>query len=139
MNETTLKDRIRIIEAMHTIITSMNDERAYVSWINTVPDEATYDDFEEIAQDTELYDEVCAKFTRLVKGYGKSGFYASGDDNAHGQYETYEVNGEKRTERFVPRDYIGEHKLVCHVNEDVDLVENWYGLEFFTNRIQKGL
>jgi len=135
MNETTLKDRTKIITAMHTIITSMNDERAYMSWIYYVPDEATNDDFEEIAQDNELYDEVCAKFTRLVKGYGKSGYYASGDDYAYGRHETFEVNGEKRTERFVPRDCIVEHKLVCHVNDDFDLVENRYGLEFFTNRI----
>ena len=49
--------RISLLEQMNEVMKSMNNEDAYLSWIYTVPDEATRQDFEYIAQDDELYQE----------------------------------------------------------------------------------
>ena len=75
MKKETIKERARLIESMHNIIESMNDERAYESWIWTVPDGADWDDFESIAEDNEEYKHVQELFCGLVKRYGGAGFF----------------------------------------------------------------
>ncbi|MCD8371858.1 MAG: hypothetical protein LUD27_00965 [Clostridia bacterium] len=51
---TKFDDMADIVEAMNTIVKGMNDETAYFeNWIDLVPDEASREDFEEIAKDKE--------------------------------------------------------------------------------------
>lgn len=78
----THESRFQLIQAMHTIVCSINDESAYYRWIRLVPDCATDDDFDDIAQDDDLYGDCCGLFRELIKEYGKSGFYSIGDYKA---------------------------------------------------------
>lgn len=78
----THRKRVEILKAMHTIIVNTNDEDAYMRWIYLVPDEPEEDDFDDIAQDDDLYGECCVLFRSLMKEYGESGFYAIGDYKA---------------------------------------------------------
>ena len=47
----------------------MNDELAYMTWIEIVPDEATFEDFKDIAEDDEAFEEVLNEFQRLFALY----------------------------------------------------------------------
>ena len=78
----THRNRIAILKAMHTLIVYANDESAYMEWIYLVPDAPDEDDFDDIAQDDDLYGECCVLFRKLMKKYGDSGFYAMGDHKA---------------------------------------------------------
>ncbi len=69
-----LVKRFEQTKAMHTIVRNLNDENAYMRWIELVPDEATEEDLVDIADDDELFDEACGLFTRLVARYGKDGY-----------------------------------------------------------------
>lgn len=71
--------RVKLLVAMNTLIVALNDERAYFEWIELVPDQPTLEDFQDIAEDNDLYAEACLLFRQLFKRYGKSGFYISGD------------------------------------------------------------
>ena len=131
------KQRYELIKAMHLIVSSLNDGDAYMDWIDTVPDGATDDDFVDIAESNELYDDVCAAFMRIVKGYGNSGLYIWDDICPFGMRETYEVDGERVTRRFINRKAIEDIetcKFVCSVNKHIDLMEKSYGLQFFTQK-----
>ena len=70
-----MEERIEMIKSMDYIICNVNDEGAYMKWINVVPDAPTVDDYESIAEDDELYSEVLNLFCNLIKRYGKSGIY----------------------------------------------------------------
>ena len=61
--------RVKLLKTMDEIVGDISDENAYMSWIATVPDQASDDDFEYIAEDQELSDEVCEKFARIMKNY----------------------------------------------------------------------
>ena len=75
MEQRTKLDRIKMLESMHYLILSLNDENAYFgSWVYVVPDCPTDDDFEDIAEDSNHFNEVCELFTRLIKRYGDSGY-----------------------------------------------------------------
>ena len=131
------KQRYELVKAMHLIVSSLNDENAYMNWIGTVPDGATDDDFVDIAESNESYDDVCAAFMRIVKGYGNSGLYVWDDICAFGMRETYNVNGRKMTRRFIDRKIIDEENCTFVQTVDdksADLMENWYGLQFFTQK-----
>lgn len=78
----TYESRFQLIKAMHLIVCSINDETAYARWICLVPDCASSDDFEDIAQDDDLYGNCCDLFRELVQEYGHSGFYSIGDYKA---------------------------------------------------------
>lgn len=58
--------RIAQLKAMHNLMTEANDESIYMSWIYTMPDCPTEDDFESIAIDDESYNECFDKFVRLI-------------------------------------------------------------------------
>ena len=60
------KYRIRKLKAMHEMILNINDENYYMTWIYTVPDEPSDNDFEDIAENIEMYNEVEALFKRLI-------------------------------------------------------------------------
>ena len=58
--------RIAQLKAMHGLMCLANDESIYMSWIYTMPDCPTEDDFESIAIDDENYKECFDKFVRLI-------------------------------------------------------------------------
>lgn len=69
-------NKIEILKAMNTIILALNNEEAYFdSWILTVPDEATDEDFEYIADDPELFTDAVKLFKELMKEYLDDGLY----------------------------------------------------------------
>ena len=71
INSWVLKARIEQLKAMHTLMINANDERIYAAWITTgVPDGATKEDFEYIADDDELYTECFDLFAKLVQYKG---------------------------------------------------------------------
>ena len=62
--------RASLVESMTEYLrTKVDDENAYMSWIYLVPDEATKEDFVDIASDDELWIDCCKKFGELVKTY----------------------------------------------------------------------
>lgn len=69
-----VKARFEILKMMHELVINMNNENAYMSWIYLVPDEATEEDFMDIAEDESDFDEVCHMFNVLVRKYGKDGY-----------------------------------------------------------------
>jgi len=62
--------RMRLLMTLHDIILNMNDEIAYDEWIrDDIPDEPSWEDFEEIALDDEFFNEVLEDFIRIFKTY----------------------------------------------------------------------
>lgn len=59
--------RIKQLKAMHELMTLANDEDIYMAWIYTMPDEPSEEDFEDIAEDDEMYNECFDAFVRLIK------------------------------------------------------------------------
>jgi len=78
---------LELVKAMHTVIKAMNNEEAYCSWINTVPDEPSDDDFYFIAGNDDSMNEVCTDFWLIVRAYGSDGFYVGGDKAYGGKEE----------------------------------------------------
>lgn len=68
-------DRADFVRSMNNIITHLNDEEAYMKWIQVVPDGAIQEDFETIADDEELFDGVVYLFKDLMERYMKNGIY----------------------------------------------------------------
>lgn len=60
------KYRIRKLKAMHEMVLNIDDENYYMTWIYTVPDEPTEEDFIDIAEDIETYNETEELFKRLI-------------------------------------------------------------------------
>ena len=73
-------ERACLIDAMNTIIKACNDETAYYNrWIYTVPDESTFEDMIDIAEDRELFLDTCECFRKIMQDeYIHSGLYAGG-------------------------------------------------------------
>ena len=65
MNYVT-KYRIRKLKAMHEMVLNIDDENYYMTWIYTVPDEPSDNDFEDIAENIEMYNEVETLFKKLI-------------------------------------------------------------------------
>lgn len=66
--------KTELLKTMHKIIMSVDDERAYQKWAYVVPDGATDEDFEHIAENEELYNSTAVLFTTIIKAYGESGY-----------------------------------------------------------------
>ena len=66
---TFIESRVELLQKLDSIMRNMNDEECYMTWILTVPDEATTEDFEDIAGDDEFFDEVLELFLRLFAWY----------------------------------------------------------------------
>ena len=66
----TLDARMDQLRAMHTLMQNANDEGIYMSWIYTMPDGATEEDFKDIALDDDMYNECFDAFVRLIKKEG---------------------------------------------------------------------
>jgi len=62
--------RITQLKAMHTLMCEANDESIYMSWIYTMPDCPSEDDFISIAMDDEQYNDCFNKFVKLIQKDG---------------------------------------------------------------------
>jgi hypothetical protein len=62
--------RMNLVGGMNEYVKCMNDENAYMAWIMIVPDEATEEDLQDIADDDEIFQEVVELFNKLIKRYG---------------------------------------------------------------------
>ena len=60
------KQRITQLKAMHKLMLNANDEEIYMTWIYRVPDQPTEEDFEDIAEDDEEYNECFELFLKLI-------------------------------------------------------------------------
>ena len=69
------KERAEFVQSMNNVVKHLNDENAYMHWITVVPDEAEQADFEDIANDEELFDEVVYLFKNIMEQYLKNGIY----------------------------------------------------------------
>ena len=62
-------------KAMHEIISSLNNENAYASWIYLMPDSPTEEDFQDFGENPEMFNELCNKFANLLGIYLCDGIY----------------------------------------------------------------
>ena len=69
------KERAEFVQSMNNVVKHLNDENAYMHWITVVPDEAEQADFEDIADDEELFDEAVYLFKNIMELYLKNGIY----------------------------------------------------------------
>ena len=70
-----MERRITVLKAMDEAVREMNDEYAMDSWLMVgVPDEASEDDYEFIAENHEEYIDVVKVFARIVAKYAKEDF-----------------------------------------------------------------
>ncbi len=70
MKDFVLECKVRQLKAMHELMLMANDEEIYMTWIYTVPDEPSEQDFIEIASDEKEYNEVFDLFLRLINDEG---------------------------------------------------------------------
>lgn len=70
INTYTVKMRAQQLEFMHQLMLLANDEELYWRWATLVPDGATNEDFCDIAEDDEDYNEVCDLFSVLIAKKG---------------------------------------------------------------------
>lgn len=63
------QERIELLRHMNEIVRYINDERAYNWWIMVVPDCASDEDYEDIAEDAELCTDVCELFGKIIHYY----------------------------------------------------------------------
>lgn len=66
---TFIESRVELLQKLDSIMRCMNDEECYFTWIYVVPDEATKEDFEDIAADDKFFAEVLSLFSRLFNSY----------------------------------------------------------------------
>lgn len=62
--------RMNLVGGMNEYVKCMNDENAYMTWVMLVPDEATEEDLQGIAEDDEQFNDVCILFGKLIKKFG---------------------------------------------------------------------
>lgn len=70
MKDFVLEEKVNQLKAMHELMLNANDEEIYMTWIYTVPDEPSEQDFIEIASDEKEYNEVFDLFLRLINDEG---------------------------------------------------------------------
>lgn len=63
--------RLKQIKAMHELMTQTNDEGLYMAWVLVMPDEPTENDFIDIAEDEQQFNDCYKLFVTLIqdKGY----------------------------------------------------------------------
>ena len=77
-----VRERFDNLKAMHTLITSANDEGVYEQWIYIIPDQADDDDIMDVAMDQpDTYSEACGLFIRLMRSkmMREGGLYIGGE------------------------------------------------------------
>lgn len=60
------KERHEIVKAMDTIMKNESDEWLYQKWISFMPEEANENDYEDIAEDEEIYYTIWEAFTYIM-------------------------------------------------------------------------
>ena len=68
-------DRVELIKAMHIVMCCMNNEDAYMEWVETMPDCPVTEDIEFFAEDEKEFDELSEEFFRICRKYGKDGLF----------------------------------------------------------------
>lgn len=64
-----LAERVLLLDKMDYQVSEIEDENAYMEWINQVPDGADMEVFLEIAGDLEDFHSVCVLFCKLMTKY----------------------------------------------------------------------
>lgn len=63
-----IKTRMNLLQQMHNFILSIGDEEIYEEWVTScVPDEPSEDDYEFIASNETLWNEITEKFIQIIK------------------------------------------------------------------------
>ena len=72
--------KYELLQAMNTIISSLNNEEAYWKWTDVIPDGATKQDIKDIASDSDLeyMNVICKVFKVLLDEYIEDGYYVDG-------------------------------------------------------------
>lgn len=73
--------KYELLQAMNTIIGSLNNEEAYYKWADIIPDGATKQDIKDIASDSDLeyMNVICKVFKILLDEYIEDGYYVDGE------------------------------------------------------------
>ena len=64
-----LEERTTLLRNMNYQVKLIEDENAYMEWINHIPDEPDEEDFLEIAEDLEDFHSACILFCKLITKY----------------------------------------------------------------------
>ena len=64
-----LEERTALLRNMNYQVKLIEDENAYMEWINCIPDEPDEEDFLEIAEDLEDFHFACVLFCKLITKY----------------------------------------------------------------------
>lgn len=67
--------RLENVKLMHETMLCMNNEGAYMTWIWTMPDCPTEEDFEWFAEDVDEYNDLYGAFFRILNKYLRDGLY----------------------------------------------------------------
>ena len=63
-----IKTKMNLLQQMHNFILNIGDEEIYEEWVTScVPDEPSEDDYEFIANDEILWNEITEKFIQIIK------------------------------------------------------------------------
>lgn len=73
--------KYELLQAMNTIISSLNNEEAYWKWTDVIPDGATKQDIKDIASDSDLeyMNVICKVFKIILDEYIEDGYYVDGE------------------------------------------------------------
>ncbi len=74
-------EKYALLKAMHQIVRSLNNEGAYYDlWVLIIPDEATYKELYDIAEDEddEIFRDSVKCFEGIMKDYIDDGLYVAG-------------------------------------------------------------
>ena len=70
-----INSRIAVLKAMDKAVRNMNDEDSFTPWLmGGVPDGASKEDYEYIAENHEYYIETVKLFEKIVKNYAEEDF-----------------------------------------------------------------
>lgn len=63
-----IKTKMNLLQQMHKFVIDIGDEEIYEEWVTScVPDEPSEDDYEFIASNENLWNEVVEKFAQIIK------------------------------------------------------------------------
>lgn len=73
-----VENNIELLRAMDTVVRYLNDGEAIGPWLMCgVPDEASDEDYEDIAEDDEMMDAACAAFGRVMRRASVDGWFTN--------------------------------------------------------------
>ena len=89
MTEQIKQSRVDDLKAMDRLMRSMNNEEAFMNWIVIFPDGATEEDYADIAEDEEQFEECVLEFLSVMKRYMKDGLCLDSEANRCGTKAYY--------------------------------------------------